>query len=74
MKRIIKYVIMAMGILTLAFVILKLTNIISLSWWYIFLPLYILIILYSVIILMISIWAYIINWYDNKDNKWLFRG
>ena len=57
-------------VLTIIFVVLKLTSVIDWSWWLVFSPMYIAIVLYTVIIVIqIRVWKNM----DNSDSEFAKR-
>lgn len=58
------------GLLTIAFIVLRLCGVINWSWWFVLLPMLISVALPIVIILVILLVCVIINWIDDiKFNK-----
>ena len=57
-------------VLTIIFVVLKLTSVIDWSWWLVFSPMYVAVVLYAVIIVIqIRVWKNM----DNSDSEFAKR-
>jgi uncharacterized membrane protein YhdT len=58
------------GLLTIVFIVLKLTGVVNWSWWWVLSPMYIPIVLLLLVLLVIALIAGLISIYENyKENN-----